>query len=176
MLAIVEPVVSRAQSVLQDKNAVSGYERTVVCAGIDEYDGEIPDAVIIGTPPAFRGTMAPGRDIEVAVSKKFPSAALFVEKPISASFPEDVVPLIPYFQAHESLVAVGYMLRYLRGLPPWLFATLLTCLVVQKMKTMIREKGLVVASTNAWYQSTYASEDKGSIDRQGRSEGIITNS
>lgn len=116
MLAIVDPVVSRAQSVLQEKNAVSGYERTVVCAGIDEYDGEIPDAVFIGTPPAFRGTMAPGRNIEVAVSKKFPSAALFVEKPISSSFPEDVVPLIPYFQAHESLVAVGYMLRYLQGI------------------------------------------------------------
>ena len=34
-------------------------------------------------------------------------------------------------------------------------------LVVQKMKGIITEKGIVVASTNAWYQSAYASVDKG---------------
>ena len=34
-------------------------------------------------------------------------------------------------------------------------------LVVQKMKEIIAENEIVVASTNAYYQSTYASEDKG---------------
>jgi hypothetical protein len=32
--------------------------------------------------------------------------------------------------------------------------------VVQKMKEIIRENGLVVAATNAVYQSTYTLEDK----------------
>jgi hypothetical protein len=34
-------------------------------------------------------------------------------------------------------------------------------LVVQKLKDIIAEKGIVVASTNAWYQAAYASVDKG---------------
>jgi hypothetical protein len=33
--------------------------------------------------------------------------------------------------------------------------------VVQKMKDIITEKGIIVASTNAWYQSAYPSVDKG---------------
>ena len=102
---------------LQEKRAVNGYERTVVCGKIDDYEGKPPDAIFIGTPPAFRGTMNPGQDIEAIISRKFPSAALFVEKPISSALPEDVAPVISYFQKRESLVAVGYMLRYLKGLP-----------------------------------------------------------
>jgi len=35
--------------------------------------------------------------------------------------------------------------------------------VVQKLKSIIAEKGIVVASTNAWFQSAYASIDKGSL-------------
>jgi len=41
-------------------------------------------------------------------------------------------------------------------------------LVVQKMKAIIAEKGVVVASTNAWYQSAYASVDKGICPKKTR--------
>lgn len=164
MLGIIDPVIARAQSVLKEKRGVNGYERTVVRGSVDEYEGESPHAVFVGTPPAFRGTMDEGQNIEAIVSQKFPSAALFVEKPISSSLPKAVAPLITYFQQRGSLVGVGYMLRYLKG-PPLSFGRNLT-VVVQKMKSIIQEKGIVVASTNALYQSTYASEDKG-MDRQG---------
>jgi predicted dehydrogenase len=115
VLGIVDPVLSRAQSVLEEKKEVSGYQKTTIWRSIEEYQGESPDAVFLGTPPAFRGTMTEGKNIEVASSMKFPSAALFVEKPISSALPEDVAPLITYFEERGTFVAVGYMLRYLKG-------------------------------------------------------------
>ena len=77
---------------------------------------EYPDAVFIGTPPAFRGTTISGRDVEIAASKKFPSSALFVEKPVSSAYPSLVQPVILYFREAGTFIAVGYMLRYLKGL------------------------------------------------------------
>ena len=119
MLAIIDPVRPRAQAVLDNKLASPGaeaYKATVLFNDTAEYIGEEPDAVFIGTPPAFRGTMIAGRDVEIVASKKFASSALFVEKPISAAYPSDVQPLIPYFRQTGTFVAVGYMLRYLKGL------------------------------------------------------------
>jgi len=154
--------------VLEEKKDVVGYEKTRIWSSVEEFQGESPDAVFIGTPPAFRGTMIEGRNIEVAIAEKFPSAALFVEKPISSALPEDVVSLIPYFEDKGTFVAVGYMLRYLKGrFPVQEHQTSELTIVIQKMKSIIKENGIIVASTNAWYQSTYASEDKG-MDRQGQ--------
>lgn len=83
---------------------------------VSEYEGsETPDAVFIGTPPAFRGTMISGRNVEIAASKQFPYSALFVEKPVSSAHPSFVQPLIPYYREAGTFVAVGYMLRYLKG-------------------------------------------------------------
>lgn len=42
-----------------------------------------PRAVIVGSPPMFRGTLKPGRDIEVQILKHFPGVAMFIEKPIA---------------------------------------------------------------------------------------------
>jgi predicted dehydrogenase len=119
VLAIIDPVRPRAQAVLDDKLASRGgeaYKGTVLFNDTAEYIGEEPDAVFIGTPPAFRGTMMAGRDVEIVASKKFASSALFVEKPISSAYPSHVQPLIPYFRQTGTFVAVGYMLRYLKGL------------------------------------------------------------
>jgi hypothetical protein len=44
---------------------------------------EYPRAVVIGSPPMFRGSTNPGRDIEIQLLKKFPGIALFVEKPVA---------------------------------------------------------------------------------------------
>jgi predicted dehydrogenase len=83
---------------------------------VSDFEGnESPDAVFIGTPPAFRGTLISGRNVEIAVLKRFPSSALFVEKPVSSAYPSFVQPLIPYFHETGTFVAVGYMLRYLKG-------------------------------------------------------------
>ena len=92
------------------------YSATVIFADTADYSGIVPDAVFIGTPPAFRGTMIPGQDVEMIASKTFPGAALFVEKPVSSAYPIHVSPLIPYFRETETFVAVGYMFRYLKGL------------------------------------------------------------
>ena len=118
MLAIIDPVRARAQAVLDNKLASPGaeaYKATVLFNDTAEYIGEEPDAVFIGTPPAFRGTMMAGQDVEIVASKKFASSALFVEKPVSSAYPSDVQPLIPYFRQTGTFVAVGYMLRYLKG-------------------------------------------------------------
>jgi Oxidoreductase family, NAD-binding Rossmann fold len=40
-------------------------------------------AVIIGCPPAFRGSTEPGRDLELQLIKYFPGVPLFVEKPVA---------------------------------------------------------------------------------------------
>ena len=164
MLAIIDPVQARAKDVLDSKLASpvkEAYKATVLFRDTGEYIGEQPNAVFIGTPPEYRGTMIPGRDVEIAATKKFPSSALFIEKPVSAAYPSDVQPLIQYFRAGQTFVAVGYMLRYLTGLDN--NTTICLSLVVQKLKAIIAEKGIVVASTNAWYQSPYVSVDKGII-------------
>lgn len=44
-----------------------------------------PHAVMVGSPAAFHGSTEPGADLEIRVMNRFPNAALFVEKPISAS-------------------------------------------------------------------------------------------
>jgi predicted dehydrogenase len=121
VVAIIDPALSRAKDVLDLKReglASGCYSSTILCPDISAYSGIAPHAIFIGTPPAFRGTILTGRDIEVVASKKFPSAALFVEKPISSALPECVQPLIPHLKGTETFVAVGYMLRYLKGLRP----------------------------------------------------------
>lgn len=44
---------------------------------------ERPHAVVVGSPPMFRGTQQPGRDIEMQIMKYFPGVAMFIEKPIA---------------------------------------------------------------------------------------------
>jgi len=51
---------------------------------------EYPRAIIIGSPPMFRGSTLPGRDIEIQLLKKFPGIALFVEKPIATGLYEEI--------------------------------------------------------------------------------------
>jgi len=42
-----------------------------------------PRAVIVGSPPMFRGSTESGRDIELQILKHFPGVPIFVEKPIA---------------------------------------------------------------------------------------------
>jgi predicted dehydrogenase len=92
------------------------YLETKLHQSVDGYDGAKPDAVFVGTPPSFRGTMIPGRNIDVVVSQKWPSAAIFLEKPVSSERVGNVRPLAAFFNEMGTLVTVGYMLRYLKGM------------------------------------------------------------
>ena len=91
VVALVDPATERATAVLQQKCSSfvkSAYENTRVCKDLDEFVAtmtkrEYPRAVIIGSPPIFRGSTLPGRDIETQILKKFPKIALFIEKPIT---------------------------------------------------------------------------------------------
>lgn len=42
-----------------------------------------PHAIIIGSPPMFRGTTKAGRDVEMQILKHLPGVALFIEKPVA---------------------------------------------------------------------------------------------
>jgi hypothetical protein len=73
----------------------SAYEHTRVFKTLEDFvknmtTKERPRAVIVGSPPMFRGTTRPGRDIELQVLRHFPEAALFIEKPI-ATGPENEI-------------------------------------------------------------------------------------
>lgn len=51
---------------------------------------ERPRAIVIGSPPMFRGSTHPGRDIELQIIKNFPGVAMFVEKPIATGPKEEL--------------------------------------------------------------------------------------
>ena len=74
----------------------------------------LPHAAIIGSPPMFHGSIQPGKNAEVLLSRTFPNIAMFVEKPISASPVQDVMECSKYLKERQHIVSVGYMLRYLK--------------------------------------------------------------
>ena len=97
VVALVDPAIERAASILQtkcDTFVKSAYENTRICKNLDEFVStmtkeEYPRAVIIGSPPMFRGSTVSGKDIEIQLLKKFPGISLFVEKPVATgSFQE----------------------------------------------------------------------------------------
>ncbi|KAI0712665.1 putative oxidoreductase C terminal-domain-containing protein [Earliella scabrosa] len=103
--------------------------------------GLVPHFAIVGIPPFARGTDIPGRDLELQLVSVFPRCALFVEKPVSSG-PEDACWRVAQaLAARGTKVGVGYMLRYLKA--------------VQMIKSIIKEKGLVVMGTNGKYVMAY---------------------
>lgn len=90
-MALIDPAIDRARAVLQkkcDSFVVSAYQDTRVFKTLDDFVKNMsprdrPRAVIVGSPPMFRGTTQPGRDVELQILKYFPGVALFIEKPIA---------------------------------------------------------------------------------------------
>jgi len=171
VVALIDPAIDRATSVLAKKCETfvrSAYEHTRVFKTLEDFakamtPQERPRAVIVGSPPMFRGTTRPGRDIELQILRYFPEAALFIEKPI-ATGPEDeiveafkvsreiinsgaicsigsVQVCLLFFGHTECMRALRYMLRYLRG--------------VQMIKQIIESNNLQVMSTIARYACAY---------------------
>ncbi|KAF9567505.1 hypothetical protein CPC08DRAFT_732967 [Agrocybe pediades] len=154
VVALIDPAVDRATAVLQKKCesfVVSAYQDTRIFKTFEDFIKNMsprdrPRAIIIGSPPMFRGTTNPGRDIEMQILQHFPGVPMFVEKPI-ATGPESE--LDNTFQVAKAiadsgtLCSVGYMLRYLKA--------------VQKMKQILNDNNLQVMSTIARYACAYES-------------------
>lgn len=100
-------------------------------------------AIIVGTPPAFRGGLSKGRHLELDLMKYFPTVGYFIEKPVSTAPIDEVKQVSERLIQNSNVVSVGYMLRYLR--------------CVQKMKQIIHENNLTVMATNARYSAAYES-------------------
>lgn len=88
---MIDPAIDRARAVLKkkcDSFVISAYQDTRVFKNLDEFlknmsPRDRPRAFIVGSPPMFRGTVQPGRDIEMQIMKHFPGVAMFIEKPIA---------------------------------------------------------------------------------------------
>ena len=141
--------MERAKSVLKtkcDSFVVSAYKDTVIYPDAESYikalkPEERPHAIWVGSPPAFRGTLLPGRNLEQVLNEGLPGVPLFVEKPVSTGPVDQAFEVSDMLNKAGTLVSVGYMLRYLK--------------VVQKMKQVIEENNLNVMSINARYIMAY---------------------
>ncbi|TFY80995.1 hypothetical protein EWM64_g3014 [Hericium alpestre] len=157
VVALIDPAIDRAIMVLQKKCETfvrSAYENTRVFRTLEDFHKnmhpkERPKAVIIGSPPMFRGTTQPGRDIEMQLMRFFPGVALFIEKPVTtgpASEIDEAFAVAKAIDDSNTICSVGYMLRYLKA--------------VQMIKRIIEENNLNVMSTIARYACAYEAISK----------------
>jgi hypothetical protein len=78
-----------------------------------------PQAIIVGSPPMFRGTLQANKDIEVQILKLFPSVAIFVEKPVTTgpqSEIDDLRQLANSIADAKIVSSVGYVRSRCLGL------------------------------------------------------------
>ncbi|WFD07116.1 hypothetical protein MVES1_002473 [Malassezia vespertilionis] len=145
--ALIDPSKERAEKVLETKRnsfVLSAYKDTVVYPSAQAYIADLkpelhPHVIWVGSPPAYRGSMAPGHDLERVLTDILPGVPLFIEKPVATGPVEDAFEVADMLINSGNLVSVGYMLRYLK--------------VVQKMKQILDENNLEVMSVNAREQT-----------------------
>jgi hypothetical protein len=92
VVAIIDPNTEQTHAILQQKSKTSSapaYKNTRVFKKLDDFIKEWPlsgkrlHGFMIATPSFFRGTMQPGRDIEMQIMRYFPTVPMFVEVPLS---------------------------------------------------------------------------------------------
>ncbi|KIJ69243.1 hypothetical protein HYDPIDRAFT_80795 [Hydnomerulius pinastri MD-312] len=170
VVALIDPAVERATAVLQkkcDSFVVSAYQATRVFRTLEDFVKNMspkdrPRAVVVGSPPMYRGTLQPNRDIEMQILKHFPGVAMFIEKPIATgdkSEIEEAFKVAKFISESKAICSVGYMLRYLKA--------------TQKMKQIIEENNLVVMATIARYACAYESIAKPDWWDKSKSAGPI---
>ncbi len=86
VIAVIDPSIDRAQAALQrkcDSFVVSAYQETRIYRNFDEFAAASsephapkPHAFLIGSPPMFRGSTVPGRDVEMQILKHFPGVSV----------------------------------------------------------------------------------------------------
>ncbi|QRW27420.1 hypothetical protein RhiXN_02015 [Rhizoctonia solani] len=171
VVALIDPALDRASAVLQKKRdsfVVSAYQNTKMYKTIDDFaksmtPEEKPRAIIVGSPPHWRGSDLPGRNLEIKLLEYFPGVAFFIEKPVSTGPHTTALDISRRITEAGNVCSVGYMLRYLKA--------------VQMMKQIIEDKELVVMATSARYVCAYEpiakpdwwdkSRDQGPIVEQG---------
>ncbi|KAF7322933.1 hypothetical protein HMN09_00072800 [Mycena chlorophos] len=170
VVALIDPAIERATAVLQkkcDSFVVSAYQDTRVFKTLEDFVKNMapkdrPRAVIVGSPPMFRGSLVPGRDIEMQILKYFPGVAMFIEKPVATGPKaeiQDAFTIAKTIQDTKTICSVGYMLRYLKA--------------TQMMKQIIDENQLTVMSTIARYGCAYESIAKPDWWDKSKSAGPI---
>lgn len=99
--------------------------------------------IMLATPPQFRGSISPGRDLELQILATFgKEPAIFTEKPVTTGSVDEAYNVAHRLGASGNLAGVGYMLRYLK--------------VVQKAMRIIQDNRLVVMSVQARYVTAYS--------------------
>ncbi|KAJ9104241.1 hypothetical protein QFC19_004058 [Naganishia cerealis] len=149
VVGLIDPNVERSQSVLDGKRASfveSAYRDTKVFRTIEDFQAQMtketePRAIVVGSPPAYRGGTTKANDLELQLLKLFPHSHYFVEKPVACGPVEEAKEVTQELVRAGNIVSVGYMLRYLR--------------CVQKMKQIIAENNLTVMGTVARYACAY---------------------
>lgn len=176
VVALIDPAVERAASVLQHKCETfvkSAYENTRIFRSLDDYvkgmdAKDAPRAFVIGSPPMFRGTTQSGRNIEMQILKHFPDVALFVEKPIAtgpSAEIQEAFKVAKFIEDKGTICSVGCapFLRFLNNVRSILMTAiaferrymLRYLKAVQMMKKILDDNNLTVMSTIARYACAY---------------------
>jgi len=122
VVALIDPAIERATAVLQkkcDSFVVSAYQATRVFKTLEDFVKNMspkdrPRAIVVGSPPMFRGTLQPGRDIEMQIMKHFPGVAIFMEKPIATGPKSELYESFHIAKAisdSKAICSVGYAYR-----------------------------------------------------------------
>ncbi|KAI0093915.1 putative oxidoreductase C terminal-domain-containing protein [Irpex rosettiformis] len=170
IVALIDPAVERATATLQKKRETfvrSAYENTRVYKTLDDFisnmtPNQAPRVFVVGSPPMFRGTQQPGRDVEMQIVKHFPGVAIFIEKPVAtgpSSEIDEAFKVAKFIEDSKIICSVGYMLRYLKA--------------VQMMKKIIEENNLTVMATIARYATAYEAIAKSDWWDKSKSAGPI---
>ncbi|RSH90366.1 hypothetical protein EHS25_000971 [Saitozyma podzolica] len=153
---IIEVSPPRAEAALARKRESAearAYEGTVILPDVGEYKGRVergeapePRAIFVATPPLYRGGLSSPRNLEVELMRLFPNSAIFLEKPVATGTPweqsvSEAKEVGRMLRGHKAVVAVGYVLRYLKA--------------VKEMKRIINENQLTVMATNARFVTAY---------------------
>lgn len=117
VIGIVDLDEKLASSILEKRQASKYGHYYKNCKIFKNYRSLIelrPDAVLIGIPPAYRGSFAEEKDLELQFARA--GIHVFVEKPLSVLPPEE---FMTYAKAvtdtakeKNVIVSVGYMFRY----------------------------------------------------------------
>ncbi|EIW72411.1 hypothetical protein M231_02972 [Tremella mesenterica] len=153
---VIDPDPSRALAALEKKKTSlvkDSYEGTevyptiaVFAEAIKEGKVKTPDAAFVASPPVWRGSLEPGRDLEIQLIEAFPKIHIFLEKPVATAVPwdksvSDAKTIADRLAKHPGFVSIGYCLRYAKA--------------ALEMKKILKENNLRVMSTMARYISAY---------------------
>ncbi|OWF46463.1 uncharacterized protein UNK4.17-like isoform X3 [Mizuhopecten yessoensis] len=147
VIGIVDPDTRRSDEVLKERLASPEHGHMYThCRLLTDYRellGMKPDVVLIGIPPAFRGSPKEGKNLELEFAQA--GIHVFVEKPLSLVLPEEFTPyacsVAEACRTNNVVLSVGYMFRYHAA--------------VLKMKELIAQHGGKVMAFNARYYFAY---------------------